>query len=250
MIYLTQLNAADSITQDIAYLRRRRAECMGAFALRLNDSWTSISGSAIDCYARPKLSLTEAGKWLSPLSLGVYREGYRVSFMLFNDTRTALDGYLTYTLADARNNVISEATLPVHAEGGSGEEIGSVDFSTQVFGHENEYYLCARIYDDAGVRSERTVLFTSPKYFEYQNPEIRARIEGYGNDFEIILSASAFAHRVYLSFTETDAVFEDNCIDVTKNLPIRIRIRTEGRPTTAEELTRGLRILSLYDLGR
>lgn len=79
------------------------------------------------------------------------------------------------------------------------------------------------------------LLFPYHKYFHYQDPKLRTRVEG----DEIMVSAEAYAKSVEILNENEDMVLEDNYFDMNAGEK-RIRI-ISGEPV-------GLKVRSVYDI--
>jgi beta-mannosidase len=112
----------------------------------------------------------------------------------------------------------------------------------------NEYYLECFLRDPLGVYSQSTTLFVPEKHFKLRDPKISAQIVVSDRRFSITLSAEAFARAVEISFTDVDAVFYDNYVDLTGSAPMKIAFTITSSMSTAEQLMASLKIKSIYDV--
>ena len=247
--YLSQLTAGEAVVSCIENVRTARADHSLVHIGTFHDTWGAPGQTFVDAAGRRKLPYYMARRALSPVLLTLHRAGYRMGFSVSNETQKTFEGTLTYTLSDAANGQITTATRQVRVDPGTTPEVWSVDFSTLVFGHEREYYLSATLTEGSLVTAQATSLFVRQKHFRYLPPELHADIRGSGRDFEMTLTAGAFAHAVELRFDGMDAVFEDNGFDITRPTPYRICFST-AEVTTAGRLQDLLRLRSAYGIGR
>ena len=186
----------------------------------------------------------------SPIALLLQRDGYRVKFFVSNETREPFLGTLVYRLLTSKNKVLKEERVAIDAPVDALTLVVSADFSTQAHKRESEVYVEATLLlGDTELHSE-TVLFTEPKRFAYQNPEIEKSIIKSGTDYTLILTPRAFAHQVYLDFPEVDATFTRNFFDLTRNVPVRIPFSVKDPRVTPESLLEALSVMSVYDIGK
>ena len=101
-----------------------------------------------------------------------------------------------------------------------------------------------------GKFSAGTMLFVPEKHFAFLDPKIKAEVVGSDRRFSILLSAEAYAKAVEIKFSDTDAVFFDNYVDLTDSVPVKISFTLMGESKTASELNSTLHIMSIYDVKR
>ena len=98
-------------------------------------------------------------------------------------------------------------------------------------------YVSYEAVENDTVISFGTVIFSYPKYFCYENPNLQMRVEG----DEIIVQADTYAKSVEILNENEDLVLEDNYFDMNGGSR-RVKIlRGESEK---------LRVRSVYDIGR
>ena len=250
LVYLTQLNQAMRTREAIRHLRLKRPGAMGVILAAASDPYGRISPSVIDRYGDPKAIAYALRDAYAPDALILRRDGYRVYFYLSNEKRDALNLTLHYRLLDATNKVLKEESIAVNAPKDSLVAIHSVDFSALAHKREHELYVHASLMDgDTELHSE-SILFVEPKRFAYVDAKIESSIVAGEGGYTLILTPSAFAQSVYLYFRDTEATFRENFIDLTKNMPIRIRFTTKKKDIPIDSLMSELRMISVYDIGK
>ena len=250
LIYLTQLSQSDAVRTGVEYLRLRRGRAMGVILEETNDSFGRISPSVADAYGREKAVSHTLHDVYAPVALMLRRDGYRVNFYISNETREPFSGTVVYRLLDAENKVLREEKADVRVECDTLSLVASSDFSTQAHRRESEVLVEAVLLVGDSELHAATVLFTEPKRFAYRNPRIEAAIAQSGSEFVLTLIPHAFAHRVYLDFSDTDAIFAHNFFDLTKNVPVRIPFTVCDKNASVATLMRSLRVLCVYDIGK
>ncbi len=85
------------------------------------------------------------------------------------------------------------------------------------------------------VISEGTVIFSYPKYFRYEDPNLSYRIEGE----EIVVSADAYAKSVEIQNAAEDLVLSDNYFDINGD---------EKRVKIISGEAKGIRLKSVYNI--
>ena len=122
------------------------------------------------------------------------------------------------------------------------------DFGEFLIGNEDRYYLECYLKDQLGTYARTTTLFVPEKHFKFKDPKISYEIVGSERRFSITLNASAFAGAVEISFDGHDAVLYDNYFDMTSGAPLRVSFTLTDGASTAEELSKQIKIRSIYDL--
>ena len=91
--------------------------------------------------------------------------------------------------------------------------------------------------ENGTVISSGTVIFSYPKYFCYENPNLQLKVEG----DEIVIQADTYAKSVEILNEKENLVLEDNYFDMNGGTK-RVKI-LRGEPEN-------LRIRSVYNIGR
>ncbi len=208
------------------------------------DLYPITSSSLIDGYGRRRAAFYGVSRALAPLVLSLRRQGYRITFRVHNDRKVAYDGRLHYTLADRENHILQQTDVPAHIDAQGVCDVETVDLSTRVFRHEREYYLSAYLDDGRAISSHSVCLFTEAKYFDYAPPVLQAKLTGTDGSFELRLRASAFVQGVYVTFDRVDITAQDNLVDLSAELPVKLHIRAPAG-MTAEQVYAAMRITSV-----
>lgn len=250
LVYATQLSQAHRTCEDVRHLRMKRPDAMGAILGEASDPFGRVSPSILDRYGVCKAVAYALRDAYAPDALILHREGYRVHFYLSNERRDTLSLTLCYRLLDASNHLLKEARVEVGAECDTLTPIHSADFSALVHKREHELYLHAVLLDGETELHSECVLFVEPKRFAYQDAKVEASIVEGAGEYTLILTPHAFMQSVYLYFTDTEAAFENNFFDLTKNAPVRIRFTTRKSNLSVDALLEQLHILSVYNIGK
>ena len=203
----------------------------------------------LDYNCRPKALLSYAKEFFAPLLLIPELEGGRVSFKISNEKRQAFEGLIYYRILDAKNNIVYNGADDVSVPEMSVTSFEGRDFSDVISGHENEYYLEFGLREGAVTVTRNTLLFTSPKRFNFEDPAIKAQISGSGRSMTITLRADAFAKDVEISFEGHDVILQDNFIDITSQTPVKLNFMVTSGVVSSFELEDALRIRSVYNIG-
>ena len=117
-------------------------------------------------------------------------------------------------------------------------------FVTDAYGE----YMVAEIYDSfRNLVTVRCQLFTREKYFNWENPNLRAEVKDIDGGVEIKVSADFFAKAVEIDFASADVILSDNYFDITSADGVTVTAKTD---LSAKELTAQLRLKSVYDIDK
>lgn len=95
-------------------------------------------------------------------------------------------------------------------------------------------YVSYELRQEGKVISEGTVIFSYPKYFRYEDPNLSYRIEE-----EIVVSADAYAKSVEIQNAAEDLVLSDNYFDINGD---------EKRVKIISGEAKGIRLKSVYNI--
>ena len=246
--YVTGLSSAETAMQDVDTARTAKSRPIAIFMKRMNDTWPSISPSAVDYYGGKKPLHYYERDFFSPVRITVTRNGTRVKFVVCNDMRQDYVGIFAYYIMNAKNQPVFRDSFPIRARAGGKLEVHSLDLGSVISGHEREYYLLYSVSDKSNSVSKGIHLFTKTKRFKLLKPNFAVDIKGNGTDYILTVGADCFVKGTEISFDGVDVSLDKNYFDITGKAPVRIRLTTP-RMTTVEKLTRVMKLRSVYDLG-
>ena len=249
LLYASQLLQAEAMRYGVEHLRRNRGRCMGALYWQLNDIWPTASWSSVDYYGRLKalhyvakrfynpimISCKETGEWdTREFPTTDPRVGYETKAQLCvtNETRSDVTGEAVWALRDMNGKVLKEGKTALTVPALSSLWLEEMDFCKTDVDHT---YLSFAFCVDGESVSEGTVLFTVPKYFRFQNPNLRCERKG----DEITVYADAYAQYVEIDSPDCDFVLSDNYFDMNAGSKT-VKI-LEGDP-------QNIRLRSVYDI--
>ena len=249
LLYASQLLQAEAMRYGVEHLRRHRGRCMGTLYWQLNDIWPTASWSSVDYYGRYKalhyvakrfynpvmISCKETGEWdTREFPTTDPRVGYETKAQLCvtNETRSDVTGEAVWALRDSTGKVLKEGKTAMTVPALSSVWLEEMDFcKTDV---DNTYMSFAFVVDGESV-SEGTVLFTVPKYFQFQNPNLRCEVKG----DELTVYADSYAQYVEIDSPDCDFVLSDNYFNMNAGKKT-VKI-LEGNP-------QNIRLRSVYDI--
>ena len=247
--YLSRLSQAENTKREM-YLRREAFGGRGRAVFSNFSSKNLISESAVDSDAGWKAVQYYAKEFFAPIAIDARVEGAQVTFFAYNNKPTAAFGSLEYRIIDSEGNIIDKNTEEIEIEESSGKKIFTRDFTEQLSSGKNDKLIEYIFTDAAGLSFRGSALFASFKSFEFKEPNIKAEISGAERRFSITLTSEAYAGGVELSFTDTPAVFSDNCFAITTKAPVKVEVTLTELPETAKNLKKQLRIRCLNGIGR
>jgi len=247
--YVMGLYSANASMRAVEKIRRENRNLLGVLMHRMNDTWPSLSPSAVDYYGGRKPLHYYEREFFSPVRISVVHHGTRVKFVVCNDMRQDYVGVFSYAIMNNRNKPVFRDSFPIRARASSNLEVHNVDLGSVILGHENEYYLSYSVADKSNEASKGTYLFTKIKRFNFPKPEYAVEITGNGMEYIATVGADCFVKGVEVSFDGAKVSLDRNYFDITGRAPVRIHLTTP-RMTTVEKLKRVMKIRSVYDLGR
>ena len=222
---------------------------MGALYWQLNDIWPTASWSSVDYYGRLKALHYVAKRFYNPVLISCKETGEgttryfptldprveyetKAQLCVANETLADITGEVVWALRDSSGRILQEGKTVLTVPALSSVWLEEMDFcKTDV---DNHYMSFAFVVDGESV-SEGTVLFTVPKYFCFQNPNLRCEIKGN----ELTVYADSYAQYVEIDSPDCDFVLSDNYFDMNAGSKT-VKI-LEGKPEN-------IRLRSVFDI--
>ena len=226
LLYASQLLQAEAVKYGVEHFRRNRVRCMGAVYWQLNDCWPVASWASIDYFFRWKALHYYAKRFFQSVMISCHEEGLLTqdpdanhqphvkeaiekSFRLSvaNETLDAKKLTVKWEIRGSKAKLLKEKTIPV-----------KIDALTSVWLEKvlipdikiNEEYLSYHLLEEGNVISGGTVIFSLPKYFNWEDPKLSYKISG---DI-ITVKAAAYAKSVEIQNKAQDIVLSDNYFDM------------------------------------
>ena len=249
LVYASQLLQSEAMKYGVEHLRRNRGRCMGTLYWQLNDIWPVASWSSIDSAGRFKALHYFAKRFYEPVLIscretGEYSVrkditderiiGYETKAQLYitNDKLEKVEGVVDWALRSVDGTVISSGSQSVAVEALSVLALDEMDFNKT---NVRKNYLYYTFTVKGKVVSEGSVIFTKPKHFDFENPELTATISG----DEITVKANSYAKFVEISNADGDLVLSDNYFDMNKG---------EFTVKVISGNTKNIKLKSVYDI--
>ena len=225
VIYASQLLQADAIRYGVEHFRRNRndSRCMGAVYWQFNDCWPVASWSSVDYCQRLKALHYYARRFFAPIMIsceeeGMINSGQELVRLPFNFPKSVRLNVANESMQDETITVrwqVRDASAKVlRAE----ETTVEVPALTSVWLEKVELpdidiyneYVSYQAVKEGVVVSEGTVIFSYPKYFRYEDPQLQATVEGN----RITVSADSYAKSVEILNDNEDLILSDNYFDL------------------------------------
>ena len=248
VIYASQLLQADAIRYGVEHFRRNRGRCMGAVYWQLNDCWPVISWSSIDYTGRWKALHYYAKRFFAPVMISCQEESWltqevnmnrqhfqfekSIHLNVTNETLGDKEILVKWYVRNAASEILREEQAMIQVPALESvwlpkEELPEIDVFTQ--------YVSFEAWENGKCISEGTVIFSYPKYFRYENPELSCKVEGN----QITVSSPVYAKSVEILNEQEDLVLTDNYFDL--NGDSRTVEILRGKPE-------GLKLRSVWDI--
>lgn len=266
LLYTSQMLQAEAIKYGVEHFRRNRGRCMGAIYWQLNDCWPVASWASIDYHGRWKALHYYAKRFFAPVMISCEEQGWMsaaadmnrqhfefeksIRLNVTNETLSDRTVTVKWALRNANSSIVHQEETYVNVPALSSVwldkvELPEVDYFSQ--------YVSYEAWENGSCISEGTVIFSYPKYFRYQNPNLTCQIEG----DEIIVRAEAYAKGVEILNENEDLILSDNYFDMNAG---EKRVKILGRACreelenvdwevqVQEQIAGGLRLRSVYDI--
>lgn len=249
MVYASQLLQADGIRYGVEHFRRNRGRCMGAVYWQLNDCWPVTSWSSIDYYGRLKALHYYAKRFFAPVMISCEEQNWMtakadmnrehftfeksIRLNVANETLQEKSISVRWALRNADASIVRQeehrlTLAPLSAVWLEKVLLPEAELFTQ--------YVSYEALENNTVISSGTVIFSFPKYFRYENPNLRCEVKG----SEITVHADTYAKSVEILNEKEDIVLSDNYFDMNAG-------------STTVKILRGkadnIRLRSVYDIG-
>ena len=247
-LYASQLLQADAIRYGVEHFRRIRGVCMGAVYWQLNDCWPVASWASIDYTGRWKALHYYAKRFFAPVLLSCCEEGMltqepninaepydmekSIRLSVSNETMQERACIVKWALRDSLGNIQREETISLTVPALTSVWLDKVELPDVDIFRE---YVSYDLYEGGKRVSGGTVIFSVPKYFRYQDPQLACRVEG----DEIVVTAKAYAKSVEVQNENEDLLLSDNYFDMNAG-ETRVKILS-GEPEN-------LRLRSVYHI--
>lgn len=250
VVYASQLLQADAIRYGVEHFRRNRNDnrCMGAVYWQFNDCWPVASWSSVDYAQRLKALHYAARRFFAPLMISCEEEGMingeqqlnqlpfsfakSIRLNVTNESLTDEEVVVKWQLRDASAKVLRSEKENLKVPALTSVWLDKVELpEVDIYGE----YVSYQLEKNGKVISEGTVIFSFPKYFRYQNPDLQVSVDGN----KITVKASSYAKSVEILNENEDLILSDNYFDLNAD--------EKTVEVLSGDITK-LRVRSVYDI--
>ncbi len=247
LIYLTQVQQAESVRIAVEHWRRNREICSGALYWQTNDCWGVASWSSIDYEGRWKGLHYAARRFYAPVLLSVEDEGDRMAICVTNDLPAAWSGEVRWSLETLDGQALQSGSVECQAALLANTPIKRFDFSEQMdYESRAQTVFIAELWQNGQSLALTACPFVKDKHLNLEDPQLEAQLERRGKQLEIYLKADSLARYVQVWLEGADVIFSDNFFDLPVGRVMRI---TCAMPAgwTLRQARAALQVRSLYD---
>ncbi|HZH59533.1 MAG TPA: glycoside hydrolase family 2 protein [Metabacillus sp.] len=251
LLFASQLLQAEAIKYGVEHWRRNRGRCMGSLYWQLNDCWPVASWSSVDYFGRWKALHYYAKKFYAPILMSLRGEGSDVEIHLTNDTLSAIDAHIEWTLRKNTSEILVQGTLQSKVKNLSAKQCEKLllgEYLTE--DNKRNTYLECKLYINGEQMTVTTMLFTKPKHFNFLDPELTYHVSETTNTFEINISSQAFAKYIELDLETADCKFTDNYFDLSAGDIRKIIVNKDSltENLSLESFKDQLKLRSVFDI--
>lgn len=247
--YLTQLCQAKCAEYATDNWRLNKGRCNGALYWQYNDCWGVTSWAGRDYYGNLKAVQYRAAHFNAPLCATLKKKGGHIEVYLINDSLHSDKYRVEYGIESFKGNKVFENRVFVDIDAQQILKIDSMKISGIKTRLKKQSVAFVYVYDkDGKCVCEKTVTLSKENKCNFFNPQISYKTDLTSNQYNIEISAEAFAYGIEISLDGIDCVFSDNYFNLLPNTSKKIHVEIAGK--TKEELDKVLRIRSLYDITR
>jgi beta-mannosidase len=202
----------------------------------------------VDYFGRWKALQYYARRFYGPVLLSPHVEGDQLKLYVVNDRTEPLRARLHVRLLDFDGRVISDITNPVEVSPLTSKVYQTLPVAAMLEGQDPaRIFLHCELLAGGGVVSSNTVFFRPFKDLPLAAPNVSTEVaRARGGATTVTLSTDRLARAVYLSAEGLEGSFADNFFDLLPGQKVTVAFRA-GRPVTADELRRRLRVRTLSD---
>lgn len=206
-------------------MRRNRndSRCMGAVYWQFNDCWPVASWSSVDYCQRLKALHYFARRFFAPIMISCEEEGmlgsghelvrlpfdFPKSIHLCVANETMHDEMITvqWQIRDSLADISRAEETRIKVPALTSVWLEKVDLPDIDIYQE---YVSFQAEKDGATVSEGTVIFSYPKYFRYENPDLTASVDGN----HITVHAATYAKSIEILNEKEDLILSDNYFDL------------------------------------
>jgi beta-mannosidase len=218
-LYASQVLQAEAVKVGAEGWRRDRPRTMGSIFWQLNDCWPVASWSSIDYYGRWKALQYYAQRFYAPVLVSPHVEDGVIAVYIVSDHSAPEQAQLRLRIMHFDGSMIREVQQSVTVKPFSSQRALAVPLSElQEAGKPSldpsQIFVAAEL-SIAGHIVSSNVLYLAPsKQVHLPEASITTNLTKLNDGFDLTLHSPVLARDVYVSFTDADATFSDNYVDL------------------------------------
>ena len=223
LVYLSLVLQAEGIRYGVEHWRRHIERVSGVLYWQLNDCWPVASWASIDYFGRWKALHYAAKRFFAPVMLSILDQPPQMGLYVTNDTHTAWQGTLRWSLETLSGEVLDSGEQAAAAGAYSVVALRDLDFADRIADdNEREVVLVAELWQDDTRLGLNVAGFIQPKHLSLLDPALATEMQLDGDQLAIDLTAQSLAHFVELKLAGADVVFSDNYFSLPAGRTIRV----------------------------
>ena len=245
-LYASQILQADAVKVGAESFRRARPRTMGSLFWQLNDCWPVASWASIDYEGRWKALQYFARRFYAPVLVSPHLEDGSLAIYVVSDHTMEESAELSVRLMHFDGSIAKEVKRPVQIKPLSSEVVLQMPESELLPPSEDpsKIVVVAELRQGTELLSSNLYYLVGTKKVVLPKPEVQAVIKPVASGFDVTLTSSVLARSVYISFSEADATYSDNYVDLLPNVPVTVHVTTDS---DLSSLQSQLQIKSLGD---
>ncbi len=253
-VYASQYAQAEGIKYGACHFRRMKPRCMGSLYWQIVDCFPGTTWSGIDYEYRWKILHYYAKRFYQKTMISASDRENAIDLYIVNDGQEESEAKLAWALRKTDGTLVKSGEKRVPVKGDSSELVWTLDFADTI-NEENrtKHYLEFELTDDMeNIISSDTFLFVKPKHFHFLEPTVTWKVGEKEVEFQIELQTDVYTKCIQLDFEKADAIFSDNCFDLSPGQKKTVSIRKDEMSCemSKEELEKELHYLCLNTLGK
>lgn len=253
-VYASQYAQAEGIKYGACHFRRMKPRCMGSLYWQIVDCFPGTTWSGIDYEYRWKILHYYAKRFYQRTMISASDHENVIDLYIVNDGQEELEATLAWALRETDGTLVKSSEKKVMVKGDSSEIVWTLDFADSINEkNRTKHYLEFGLTDDKeNMISSDTFLFVKPKHFQFLEPTLTWKVDEKEEEFHIELQTDVYTKCIQLDFEKADAIFSDNCFDLSPGQKKAVSIRKDEMSCemSKEELEKELHYLCLNTLGK
>jgi beta-mannosidase len=224
LVYLSLVLQAEGIRYGVEHWRRHMDRVAGTLYWQLNDCWPVASWSSLDYFGRWKALHYAARRFYAPVMLSIEDDPPQQGVYLTNDTQTAWEGTVRWTLETLAGEVLTQGEETALVSPLSTTHVKTMDFESHI--NEDTWRdlaFTAELWQGEKLIARQAAFFAPTKHLRLTGPRIEATCRIEGDQLFIELIGASLARLVELSLEGADVVFSDNYFDLPAGRKATIR---------------------------